>query len=142
MANLEREGFREILPTLKVSDLKGAKETVLTLAKAPEIVQGFTKGKNQREKLLLMRFREFPEKVWYPNQTSIARLMKVLGKETENMVGERVPIVVEETQNPETRAEVEALFIARESQWKQLLMEFDAEEINDAKTKKTRKRRS
>lgn len=110
------------------------------MAKAPEIVQGFTKGKNQREKLLLMRFREFPEKVWYPNQTSIARLMKVLGKETENMVGERVPIVVEETQNPETRAEVEALFIARESQWKQLLMEFDAEEISTPK--KTRKRRS
>lgn len=144
MANLEREGFREILPTLKVSDLRGAKLQIVTIARAPEIVPGFAQGKSkraEREKLLLMRFKEWPEKVWYPNNTSITRLMKALGKETEAMTGKRIPLKVEETQNPETGRDTEALFIASETEWTEIFNEFD-EESNVEKTSRRSRRKT
>jgi hypothetical protein len=138
MANLKREGFRETLPTLKAIDLKGSRLTVVTIATAPEIVPG-QKGRGNREKLLLMRFAEWPDRVYYPNSTSIGRLMKGLGDETELMRGKRIPLQVILVPNPETREEVDALHIAPTEEWETLIEEFDGE--SDGETSARRRTR-
>lgn len=139
MANLENAGFRETLPTLKARDLRGAPSTVVTIARAPEIVPA-TDKRSKREKLLLMKFKEWPDRNYYPNPTSIGRLMKRLGKETETMVGERIALKVEPETNPETKAEVDALHIAPTEEWDEIFREYDGEETTSTRRRSARKR--
>lgn len=139
MANLTNEGFRETLPTLKARDLQGAAFTVVTIAKAPEIVPA-TDKKSKREKLLLMRFTEWPDRVYYPNSTSIGRLMKGLGSETEAMKGKRIALHVKSEVNPETKTEGDVLHIAPVEEWGTLIAEYDEE--NEATTTRPRRKRA
>lgn len=139
MANLENAGFRETLPTLKARDLRGAPSTVVTIAREPEIVPA-TDKKSRREKLLLLRFTEWPDRNYYPNPTSIGRLMKRLGKETAPMIGQRIALKVEPETNPETKAEVDALHIAPTEEWDAIFGEYDEEESPATRKRAARKR--
>lgn len=136
MANLEREGFREALPTLKATDLRGARFTVVTIASA-KIVPG-DKRKGSREKLLLLKFQEWPDRNYFPNSSGIGRLMKGVGAETETMPGKRIALVVTPTVNPDTKEEVDALHIAPTEEWDTLMEEYDGADGNDGKKKKRR----
>lgn len=112
MANLKQQGFRPVMPTLKASDLQGASNTVVTIVSAEPVP-----GQGRRKQLLLMKFKEWPDKVYFPNPTGISELMKGLGDETNSWHGQQIALQVALVQNPETKEDVEALHVAPSDKW-------------------------
>ncbi len=137
MANLRTAGFRKVIPTLKASDLRGQDGTVITIQSA-DVIPNPSQGKNQRKQLLEVRMTEWPDKVYYPNQTGITALMERLGDETTAWVGAQVPLIVEAANNPQSDEEVMALHVAPVSKWDEILAEVNGE----IETTKPRRRRA
>lgn len=117
---LRQAGFDEVTPSLKVSDLKGAKGTVVTVTRAE-----IKPGQGRKKSLLKLSMKEWPDKCYYPTPTGVSEMMKQLGDDTDNFVGERVPLHVTTTTNPETQQEVEVLHVMPASQWEEALAEVD-----------------
>lgn len=125
MANLKNAGFRKVVPTLKPSDLKGADRTVVTIRSAEPIENPNPRQGRDRKKLLEIKMKEWPDRVYYPNPSGISELIAAFGDETDTWRDQKVPLIVEPATNPETREEIEVLHVAPASKWKEILTEFE-----------------
>jgi len=97
-------------PRLKPADLGGNNVAIVTIATADQTVR---KGEN----LLQMSFEEFPGFHWYPNLTSIRRLVDGLGPNEKEWPGKKAVLEVVKTNDPDKKRQVDSLWAAEADTW-------------------------
>lgn len=105
MSRVTRQQFSKSRPTLKAEDLQGGTATVVTIGSVEEI-------ELDEQPKLVLGFDEWPEHSYFPNVTSIGNLIEILGDETDDWKGKRVALIVVNTNNPNTKKTVKALWVA------------------------------
>lgn len=112
MAKITRAEFSKSRPVLKPADLGGATHVIVTIDEAERITL------DEQPKIVL-RFVEFPEHNYFPNVTSIGHLIEGVSDDTDDWSGERVPLEVVKTTNPNDGKMVKALWVVAPEEWKQ-----------------------
>jgi hypothetical protein len=93
-----------------------ASAAVLTIADVdPEVEIPEENGGTR--KVLTVTFKEFPDLVFYTNKTSREALIEKLGLNERKWIGERVPLVVVQTNNPRTKKPQPSLWVADAAEW-------------------------
>lgn len=87
------------LPSLRPEDLGEADFAVVTVAEAADNIQ-VTKPDGRRKFSCRVRFEEFPDRNWWPNETSRKSLYRMLGADTRTWKGKRVVLEVVQTETP------------------------------------------
>jgi hypothetical protein len=104
-------------PAVKPETIGYPKNTaaVLTIADVDPEVE-IPDGDSSR-KVLTLVFREFPEHTFYTNKTSREALIKKLGLDERKWAGKRVPLIVVNTNNPQTKKPQASLWVADPEDW-------------------------
>lgn len=92
---------------------------VLTIADVDPEVE-IPDGEGTR-KVLTVIFKEFPDLTYYTNKTSRETLIEKFGLNEKNWLGEKVPLVVVQTNNPQTKKPQPSLWVADLKEWDQHL---------------------
>ena len=105
-------------PALKPESIGYPKTTaaVLTIADVdPEVELPEDNGGTR--KVLVLVFKEFPDLTYYTNKTSRETLIDVFGLNEKKWIGQRVPLVVVQTNNPRTKKAQASLWVADQAEW-------------------------
>ncbi len=104
-------------PALKPESIGYPKKNaaVLTIADVDPEVE-IPDGESTR-KVLTIVFREFPDLTYYTNKTSREACIEKFGLNEKNWIGERVPLIVVQTNNPQTKKPQAALWVADPKEW-------------------------
>lgn len=105
-------------PAVKPETIGYPKNTaaVLTIADVdPEVEIPEDNGGSR--KVLTLVFREFPEHTFYTNKTSREALIKQFGTNEKTWLGQRVPLIVVNTNNPQTKKPQASLWVADPEDW-------------------------
>ena len=108
-------------PSIKAKDLGGANTAILTVSRAQEVD---VNRDGEEAKAVVMEFKELPEFAYWPNNTSVRNLVEALGDDEEEWVGKKIPLEVVRTTNPSTHKGVDALWVAKPEDWKNLIRSF------------------
>ena len=128
MAKVTRQEFSKSRPVLKPDDLGGATHAVLTIQETERI-------EIDEQPLIVMRFEEFPGHNWFPNVTSIGRLIIGFGDELNDWVNQKVPLIVVPTTNPTTNQPTKSLFVMKPEEWKKHIRAVTAKKSAHGKAK-------
>lgn len=120
MANLDK---------LVPGSLRGARHAVLTIADAVQVEadRGEDRFGNKKfEPAIVLRFTEFPDRIYWVNIPGVNILMDEFGEEENLWVGKRIPLVVKEgVRNKTTGAKSDMLWIANRDEWESLFEKDD-----------------
>lgn len=90
MAKINQQDFSKRRPKLTVDDLVGGDGMALVMAGVEEINVDDEAGKR---KSLVLTFEESGEKVYYPNATSLGYILAAYGDESDDWVGQALPLL-------------------------------------------------
>lgn len=107
---LNPNDFPKPKPTVKPADLGDANVAVVIIEKAEQTTIG-------GDKKVVMQFEEFPGKNYFPNRTSIYRLIDGLGPDEKGWAGKQAVLEVVKTNDPDKRRQVDALWVAEAEHW-------------------------
>jgi len=127
MANLDK---------LVPGSLRGARAAVLTITDA--VIVDAKRGEDRKtgdvkyEPAVVLRFQEFPNRIYWVNKMGVNILCDVYGEEEQAWIGERVPLqVAEDVKNPTENTRNDMLWVANADEWPRL---FDEDETARAKS--------
>ena len=118
------------LDKLTPGSLRGARFAVLTISDAIIIdaERGEDKyGNKKYEPAVVLRFSEFPNRIYWVNNVGVNILADEYGDEETGWVGKKVPLVVRENvRNKQTRGTQDMLWVANRDDWDNLFAEDEA----------------
>jgi hypothetical protein len=117
MAKVSKEEFSQSKPVVKPEDLGGASHSLVTINDAQKV-------KFDDRNRIVLRFDEFPEHNYFPNKTSIDRLIDGLGDEMDDWNGEQIPLEVVQTTHATTHKPMKALWVSDPEDWSSLKKQF------------------
>lgn len=132
MAKVAKGEFSKSRPVLKPEHLNGASHVMGTIEEAERIVI-------EDQPKIVLRFEEFPEYNYFPNATSIGRLIDGAGDETDDWVSVTIPLEVVQTTNPKTHKPTKALWISDPAEWTALKKQFRQHSARPVAKKKARR---
>ncbi len=89
---------------------------VLTVADVDPAVE-LPEENGGTRKVLVVIFKEYPDLTFYSNKTSREALIAKLGLNEKKWVGEKVPLIVVNTNNPRTKKAQASLWVADPEEW-------------------------
>lgn len=108
-------------PKLNAAALDGADTFVGTVASVEDTKFTDTQTREEVTRMVI-RFAEMPEHGYFPNVTSIRRLIDGLGDNSDRWKGKRVPLEVVKVPNPAQGGKVvEALWVVEADEWDSVL---------------------
>ena len=129
MANLDK---------LTPGSFRGAKFAVLEITDAVQVdsYRGEDRfGNKKYEPSIVLRFKEFPNRIYWLNNIGVNILADEYGDEEADWVGKRVPLVVKEgVRNPSAGGKTDMVWVANRDEWESLFSQ-DAEARNGAKSR-------
>lgn len=122
MANLDK---------LVPGTLRGARFAIVEITDAVQVDarRGNSKvgGEPQYEPAVVLRYKEFPNRIHWLNKAGVNILCDVFGEDESAWPGNRIPIVVkEDVKNPTAGSKQDMLWVANADEWEKLFAE-DAE---------------
>lgn len=138
MAKVDREGHGgggERKPALGTEQLGGASHAVLTVADARVNIRIGDRMQS------LLEFEEFPEFAYWLNKTGVDNLCEALGDESDEWIGQRVPLELVTTNNPQTGRTVKKYWVPSPDAWEEIFDEYDSRRKPKAKPKAKRGRK-
>lgn len=103
-------------PSVTIADLpKGQDAMVVTITTVDPNVQF------QKRRRMVLTFDQFPGKVYWPNSTSVARLIKFLGDETASWLASDIALIRVQTQHATTGDAMDSLWVAPDDQQEALV---------------------
>lgn len=113
MANLDK---------LTPGSLRGAREAVLEIIDAVQVDarrgEDVRTGQPKFEPAVVLRFKEFPNRIYWLNTIGVNILADEFGDEESDWVGRRVPLIVRENvRNPSKASNSDMLWVANRDEW-------------------------
>jgi hypothetical protein len=96
-------------PTIKASLFPGKNLIPLTIS---DVDNAEFDNRGEARATLALTFAEMPDHVYYPNKTSLIRLVKVLGLDEIKWINKKIPLIRVRVNNPQTDRMVDALHVA------------------------------
>lgn len=116
------------LPSLRPEDLGGADFAVVTVEEAADNIP-VTKPDGRRKFSCRVRFREIPDRNWWPNETSRKSLYRMLGGDTRTWKDKRVVLEVVQTETPPPESmPTLAVWAARPTEWRGHISAYEAQQ--------------
>lgn len=129
------------LDKLVPDSFRGAKFAILEITDAV-IVDARrgedSRGKPKYEPAIVLRFKEFPNRIYWLNTVGVNILADEFGDEEQEWIGKRVPIKVKENvRNPSDGGANDMLWVANRDEWENLFEQDEAARAQAAARKKT-----
>lgn len=86
----------------------------------------------------LLEIAEYPDYAFWLNVRDVRTLIEKFGDETEEWIGQQVPVVRQRVQDPSTKEYKEKLHVARASAWQEIFDEFAKVSKSRSKRKRSR----
>ena len=137
--NTRDYGKRQKLDAATVFTKKGQNAIVLRVSDARQVDIPDKEQESGFRRSIVVNFEEFPDHAYWPNNTGVLSLVEMLGDEETQWKGERVPLILANTTNPQTGRPTKSVWVAAPEDWDDILGEFGGRRKRGRPAKKATK---